>query len=371
MTEAECAIKDGLRALAPVETNDIVVSYLTKMCLEFLPSKSSHVKEELIEVVWPLADSMRIPREALEQFIAEKLLPYYEQQTSIQEKASIRNENPLLVPLENPIVMSEMNWVYLLRDKYGLASFHTAESVTGDATIYSASQRYQQKLNLELLASSKQSTSSSLSFVDHEKLRKAELKQKAKQERREKAEFPNKPQPKQIAASGALPVDESTLLDPLVRTRKIRDIKLDHFDISISGKHIVTDGQLNIPYGRRVGLIGRNGVGKSTLLRALSSRQLSVPKHISILHVEQEVIGDDTPALESVLKADSVREALLAREKTCQTRLNDAASSAGEKDVALAELQKIYAKLEEIESDKAESRYGASFVLVDRFYLLY
>jgi ATP-binding cassette subfamily F protein 3 len=54
-------------------------------------------------------------------------------------------------------------------------------------------------------------------------------------------------------------------------------------------------------FGRRYGLIGRNGLGKSTLLRTLSKRQLVIAKHISILHVEQEVIGDDTQALQSVL----------------------------------------------------------------------
>lgn len=43
--------------------------------------------------------------------------------------------------------------------------------------------------------------------------------------------------------------------------------------------------------------------------------QLRIPSHISILHVEQEVVGDDTPALESVLECDFVRHGLLTREK--------------------------------------------------------
>lgn len=45
------------------------------------------------------------------------------------------------------------------------------------------------------------------------------------------------------------------------------------------------------------------------------SGQLRIPSHISILHVEQEVVGDDTPALESVLECDFVRHRLLTREK--------------------------------------------------------
>lgn len=49
------------------------------------------------------------------------------------------------------------------------------------------------------------------------------------------------------------------------------------------------------------------------------SGQLRIPSHISILHVEQEVVGDDTPALESVLQCDFLRHSLLTREKEINT----------------------------------------------------
>lgn len=45
------------------------------------------------------------------------------------------------------------------------------------------------------------------------------------------------------------------------------------------------------------------------------SGELRIPSHISILHVEQEVVGDDTPAIESVLSCDTKRERLLQEEK--------------------------------------------------------
>jgi len=50
---------------------------------------------------------------------------------------------------------------------------------------------------------------------------------------------------------------------------------------------------------------------------------LRIPSHISILHVEQEVVGDDTPALESVLECDFVRHGLLTREKEINTLINN------------------------------------------------
>lgn len=69
--------------------------------------------------------------------------------------------------------------------------------------------------------------------------------------------------------------------------------------------------------------MGRNGLGKTTLLRMISSKQLKIPSHISILHVEQEVVGDDTIALQSVLECDTVRENLLKREKEITSAINN------------------------------------------------
>lgn len=79
---------------------------------------------------------------------------------------------------------------------------------------------------------------------------------------------------------------------------------------------------LVLAFGRRYGLVGRNGLGKTTLLRMISSKQLKIPSHISILHVEQEVVGDDTIALQSVLECDTVRENLLRREKEITAAIN-------------------------------------------------
>lgn len=70
---------------------------------------------------------------------------------------------------------------------------------------------------------------------------------------------------------------------------KTKDIKLDSIDVSIGGLRILTDTSLTLAYGHRYGLVGNNGIGKSTLLRALSRREVAIPTHISILHVEQEV----------------------------------------------------------------------------------
>lgn len=92
-------------------------------------------------------------------------------------------------------------------------------------------------------------------------------------------------------------------------------------------------GYLNDTYSllySRAGLIGRNGIGKSTLLRAMALREVGIPSHISILYVQQEVIGDDTLALDSVLQADVHRTRLMQEEK----ELNASLQSMEETDAA-------------------------------------
>lgn len=75
-------------------------------------------------------------------------------------------------------------------------------------------------------------------------------------------------------------------------------------------------------FGRRYGLVGRNGLGKTTLLKMIASQSLRIPSHISILHVEQEVAGDETPALQSVLECDTTRESLLREERDLTSKIN-------------------------------------------------
>ena len=48
---------------------------------------------------------------------------------------------------------------------------------------------------------------------------------------------------------------------------------------------------------------------------------MKIPSHISVLHVEQEVAGDDTPALESVLLSDERRTRLLKEEKELNAKI--------------------------------------------------
>lgn len=81
---------------------------------------------------------------------------------------------------------------------------------------------------------------------------------------------------------------------------------------------------------------------------------MKIPTHIRVLHVEQEVHGDDTLAIESVLECDHRRQALLVQEKELQEKLH---ANEGNLETEISqELAKVYAGLEAIDADKAPSR---------------
>ena len=213
------------------------------------------------------------------------------------------------------------------------------------------------------------------SRVDKKKLEKAEKKLRAKQDKKTFKTV-------EYEASRLLEVDDEQksyeefymAVNPLQlgadAQSKSKDIKVDGFDVSIGGRRILSDTTLTLAYGRRYGLVGQNGIGKSTLLRALSRREVAIPTHISILHVEQEIAGDDTPALQAVLDADVWRKHLLREQDKISSELAaleaergsladtsaDAARLDGQREGLDVTLSDVQGKLAEMESDKAEPR---------------
>lgn len=91
-----------------------------------------------------------------------------------------------------------------------------------------------------------------------------------------------------------------------------RNIDLKRVNITINGNELLAGATLRLHEGRHYGLVGRNGVGKSTLLRRMALGKIAMfPDYLMVLHVKQEVDGDDTPVLETVIKSDKERLRLL------------------------------------------------------------
>ena len=61
------------------------------------------------------------------------------------------------------------------------------------------------------------------------------------------------------------------------------NLKLEGFSVSNGGKELIQNGELLLASGRRYGLVGRNGTGKTTLLRALALKEIKgIPSNCQV-----------------------------------------------------------------------------------------
>ena len=115
-------------------------------------------------------------------------------------------------------------------------------------------------------------------------------------------------------------------------------LRIDDIRYSVEGRPLFEGASATIPNGHKVGFVGRNGTGKTTLFRlirgelVLEGGDIRVPKGARIGGVAQEVPGSETSLLDTVLEADTERASLLAEAETAtdptriaeiQTRLAD------------------------------------------------
>ncbi|RTG89811.1 ATP-binding cassette, subfamily F, member 3 [Schistosoma bovis] len=95
-----------------------------------------------------------------------------------------------------------------------------------------------------------------------------------------------------------------------------------------------------------------------------SRGDLRLPPGVRVLHVEQEVVGDSTPALESVLQADIERHTLLIELARLQAEMKknsgtDQGLSSSTSTIE-SRVAEIYSRLNAIEADKAPARAAVS-----------
>nr|QNH67965.1 ATP-binding cassette transporter subfamily F member 2 [Brachionus plicatilis] len=126
-----------------------------------------------------------------------------------------------------------------------------------------------------------------------------------------------------------------------------RDIHIHQFSLTFYGQELVTDAKLELNMGRRYGIIGLNGSGKSTILTAIAKKEIPIPDHVDIYHLSREIPATNNTAIEAVLEADEEIEKL-EKEADNLAHCNDLESQ--------ERLNDIYEKLDELNSDTRETR---------------
>ena len=87
-------------------------------------------------------------------------------------------------------------------------------------------------------------------------------------------------------------------------------LSITDISIRIAGRLLIDEGSAQITPGSRVGFVGRNGVGKSTLFHALrgdlplETGSISIPPRWRIGSLAQEAPDGPESLINVVLKAD-------------------------------------------------------------------
>jgi len=90
-----------------------------------------------------------------------------------------------------------------------------------------------------------------------------------------------------------------------------RDINITNFTMQHKGTVMLDATEIVLNHGNRYGLIGRNGCGKSTFLKALGTRSVPIPDMIDLYFLKEEIEArKDLTALEAVMSVDEEREKL-------------------------------------------------------------
>ena len=120
-------------------------------------------------------------------------------------------------------------------------------------------------------------------------------------------------------------------------------LRIENLVFDAWGRRFFDGASVAIPAGAKVGLVGRNGVGKSTLFRLITGQlaalggEILLPKAARIGSVDQEHPATPVTLIDTILAADTRREQLNAELETA----------------APEELAEIYHRLNAIDADRA------------------
>ena len=125
-------------------------------------------------------------------------------------------------------------------------------------------------------------------------------------------------------------------------------LQIEDLTFNMWGRRFFTKASVAIPPGAKVGIVGRNGVGKSTLFKIVlgefqpDSGTVFLPKTARIGAVDQEHPATPVSLIDTILAADVERDALYAELETAEPE----------------RMGEIYGRLIEIDADRAPARAG-------------
>jgi ATP-binding cassette, subfamily F, member 3 len=240
---------------------------------------------------------------------------------------------------------------------------------------------------LDMLWGGKSHKANSNTSMEHKLRSSAKDRRKQKQElEKSRKEFQHKVEQEQAAEAAEKGAVSAMVLPDYKSGKGERDVLVQNVTIALdNGRSLLDAGELRFAYRRRYGLVGKNGVGKTTLLKAIASMEIvGFPRHLRVLHVRQEIkaSGTDDSVLKAVMDADIERLTLMQEEQALLKKLEKDNSNPDDSNMSVKEkmeklvketaddsnfkkdmlrLEEVYGRLQVLGSDSAEAR--ASMIL--------
>lgn len=140
---------------------------------------------------------------------------------------------------------------------------------------------------------------------EDDKKRAAKAKAKAGESKEKNADRIDKVKKEEMLKGNqvkrAAVLDTAVVTGILASQKQAMDVKIEQFSMSVYGKEFIKDTKLELNFGRRIGLIGMNGSGKSTMLAAIAAREVPIPDHIDIWFLDSEAKPEEVSAVQAVV----------------------------------------------------------------------
>ena len=124
-------------------------------------------------------------------------------------------------------------------------------------------------------------------------------------------------------------------------------LSVQNITYRIAGRVLLEDASLSVERGQKLGLIGRNGTGKTTLFKMISNvvqvddGEIQLQRGVRLGQVAQEAPATDKSLIETVLAADKERESLLAEAETATDPMR---------------IAEVHNRLSDIDAERAPAR---------------
>ena len=101
------------------------------------------------------------------------------------------------------------------------------------------------------------------------------------------------------------------------------NISFGNVTINAHSKVLFKDSPLRVTFGHRYGLVGRNGIGKTSLLDQLAKRVIPIHPNMDVYYMEQDIVPTEDSVLETVLKSNTKRYTLINLFNTLSAKLEE------------------------------------------------